>query len=339
MIKTILYVGSEYEYNIVANGESLNKKGFFNNFKTLGYDVTPIWFEGDHSDLQQEIVETAGRIRPDLIFFILQRDQVKPETLLILKENGHFIVNWFGDDHWRFESFTAKYANCFSVCITTHKFSIDKYLELGQSNVIQSEWASLSSSNDDQDIQYQYDVSFIGAANAYRKWFVKKLRSRGINIDCFGNRWPNGRIDDNQMEKIFRSSKINLSISNSTQYDIRYLLSNPRNIVNTLRNPKSGSHVKARNFEIPTFGGFQLTEYAPCIEDSFSIGKDLVCYRDIDDAEVLINYYLVHAAEREEIKQSGVQRARNSHNFVHRIKSFMRQLDELKSTRHMKSGV
>jgi hypothetical protein len=77
VIKTILYVGSEYEYNIVANGEALNKKGFFNNFETLGYDVTPIWYEGDHSDLQQEIIETAGIINPELIFFILHKEKVK----------------------------------------------------------------------------------------------------------------------------------------------------------------------------------------------------------------------------------------------------------------------
>jgi len=333
VIRSILYVGSKYEYNIPANGESLNKKAFNDNFKHLGYDVTSIWYEDDYADLQDEIINTADRIQPDLIFFVLQRDQVKTETLERLKSNGHYTVNWFGDDHWRFDKFTSRFANCFCACITTHKFSIDKYIQMGQTAVIRSEWASLASNVAYQDVEYQYDVSFVGGANAYRKWFVKELGARDIEVNCFGDRWPNGRVDDKQMEAIFRSSKINLGISNSTQYDIRYVFSHPKNLLNTFRNPKAGSHVKARNFEIPMRGGFQLTEYAPCLEEYFRIGKDISCYREIEDAELLINYYLRHEEEREAIKESGVKCARNSHTFVHRIENFLRQLDELIAAR------
>lgn len=336
MIKKILYVGSKYEYNIKANGEALNKKAFHDNFKHLGYEVTAIWYEYDYPDLQLEIIKMADNFKPDLVFFVLQKDQVKTETLERLKAQGHFTVNWFGDDHWRFENFTSKFAKCFSACLTTHKFSIDKYLQLGQTNVIRSEWASLASSVDYRDLEYRYDVSFIGGASAYRKWFVKELGSRGINVNCFGSRWPQGRIEDKEMEAIFSSSRINLGISNSTQYDIRYLISHPKNFVNTIRNPKSGSHVKARNFEIPMHGGFQLTEYAPCLEDYFRIGKEVACYREIDDAELLIKYYLNHEDEREAIRDAGVERARKSNSFTHRIIHFMRQLDELTESR--KSG-
>lgn len=329
MIETILYVGSKYEYNIAANGDSLNKRAFYDNFKNMGFDVTSIWYEEDYCDLQEEIIRTANVLAPDLIFFVLQRDQVKPETLAHLKASNYFTVNWFGDDQWRFDNFTSKFAKHFSACITTYKYSIDKYLDVGQSAVIRSEWASLESDSEINNLEYQYDVSFVGGANTYRKWFVKELGKRGISIECFGDRWPNDRVSYEQMEKIFCTSKINLSISNSTQYDIRYLLSSPRNILNTIRNPKSGSHVKARNFEIPAQGGFELTEYAPCLEESFQIGRELVCYRDIDDAEVLIRYYLNHDEEREEIRRRGVLRARQSHTFKHRISDFMQELDAM----------
>ena len=102
MIKTILYVGSKYEYNIAANGEALNKRAFHDNFRKLGYAVTSIWYEEDYPDLQGEIIATANSLKPDLIFFVLQREQVKAETLENLLAGGHFTVNWFGDDHWRF---------------------------------------------------------------------------------------------------------------------------------------------------------------------------------------------------------------------------------------------
>lgn len=335
MIKKIMYIGFQYEYGIQST-EAINNKGFFQNFKKMGFDITPVWYDGrSNEEIQEIVISTANKINPDMIFFILQKDQIQSRTLKQLKENHYFIVNWFGDDHWRFDSFSKFYANYFDACITTHKFSIDKYKLIGQNNIIKSEWASLASEIDYQNIEYKYDVSFVGSANAYRKWFVKKLESKGIKVHCFGDRWDNGKISYEQMEAIFSSSKINLSISNSTQYDVRYLLSKPRNIINTLRNPKAGSHVKARNFEIPTHGGFQITEYAPCLEDYFDLGKDVICYKDIDDAEMLIKYYLYHDKEREMIKCSGVQRARKSHTFEHRIKDFMEIINSLwKAKKH-----
>ena len=183
-----------------------------------------------------------------------------------------------------------------------------------------------------KNIEYRYDVSFIGGANAFRKWFVKELGKRGITVHCFGDRWENGRVSYEQMEEIFATSKINLNISNSTQYDIRYLLANPRNIVNTLKSTKNKSQTKARIFEIPVQGGFELTEYVPSLEDYFDIGSEIACYRDIDEAELLIKYYLSHNEEREAIKLNGVHKAREKHLFKNRIIEFMREIEKLKGS-------
>lgn len=326
MIKKILYIGSQFEYSKKENGESLNKKAFYANFVDLGYDVVPVWYDENYHDLQEEILQTAHNLQPDMIFFILQKDQISINTLLALKKDGHFMVNWFGDDQWRFDNFSSKFANYFDVCITTDKFSVDKYKAIGQQNIIRSQWASLES-RVDYNKDYNYDVSFIGGISAYRKWFVKELAKKGITVHCFGSGWNNGRISYEEMEHIFATSKINLNISNSTQYDIRYLLANPRNIINTLRGAKNKSQTKARIFEIPVQGGFELTEYVPSLEDYFTLGKEMVCYRDIDEAELLINYYLTHEAEREKIKLAGIERARKDHTFKNRIVDFMKEIN------------
>ena len=67
------------------------------------------------------------------------------------------------------------------------------------------------------------------------------------------------------------------------------------------------SQIKARNFEIPYFGGFKLADYVPTLENYFDIGKDVVCYNDVDEAELLIRYYLENEEEREIIKNSAHQ--------------------------------
>lgn len=330
MIKSILYIGSQYEYSKKENGESLNKRAFFDSFVKLGYDVTPIWYDNNYSDLQEEIINSAKKLTPDIIFFILQENQIEIDTLERLKQCGFFSVNWFGDDHWRFDAFSSKYANLFSACITTDKFSVSKYKSIGQENIIRSEWASLESHIKFEKPEYKYDVSFVGGTNRFRKWFVNELRSRKINVHCFGNGWENGRVTYEGMEEIFSKSKINLNISNSIQYDIRYLMASPRNILNTIRNKKNISQVKARDFEIPVQGGFSLAEYVPCIEDYFDIGKEIICYKDIEEAELLIKYYLSHDGEREKIKLAGVKKARQYHTFVHRIDAFMKEITDIR---------
>ena len=330
MIKTILYVGSQYEYSKKENGESLNKRAFFDGFLKLGYTVTPLWYDDDHKDLQEQIINSAEETKPDIIFFILQENQIKVETLKKLKKSGFFTVNWFGDDHWRFNLFTKHYANLFSACITTDKFSVKKYKLIGQNNIIRSEWASLESHVAYKKNKYKYDVSFIGGANSFRRWFVKRLELRNIKVDCFGNGWKSGRVSYADVEKIFATSKINLNISNSIQYDIRYILASPRSILNSLRNKKNISTVKARNFEIPVQGGFSLTEYVSGLDDYFNVGKEIACYKDINEAELLINYYLSNNSEREKIKLAGVERARDHHTFIHRIKHFMKEISAIK---------
>lgn len=337
MIKKILYVAFQYEYAKKENGTALNYKAWYENFVKLGYEVETLFYE-DYSkeDLQKKILEKVNYINPDLIFFILQTEQIETKTLNALKEQGFFTVNFFGDDQWRFDNWSSVYAPYFSACITTDKFSIDNYKVIGQKNIIRSQWASLDSQVSYVEVDYKYDVSFIGGINPYRKWFVKQLSKRGIKVHCFGNGWDNGRVTYGEMEEIFLTSKINLNISNSTNYDIRYLMSNLRAFLSTVksivRGGKNRSQTKARNFEIPVQGGFQLTDYVPTIEDYFYIGKELICYNSIDEVENLINYYLKYENVRESIKILGVKRARENHTFKHRIINFMEELESIKDS-------
>lgn len=335
MIKKILYISFQYEFGNPENGYAHNYKAWYENFLKLGYEVEPIFYDSHtKEELQYFIIEKAKSIKPDMIFFILQKNQVEFETLKKLKSLGFFTINFFGDDQWRFDDFSSKYANFFSACITTDKFSIDKYKAIGQNNIIYSQWGSLYSDIDYKDLNYKYDVSFVGGWSAYRKWFVSELEKRKINVNCFGDGWPNGRITYEQVEQVFVLSKINLNISNSISYDIRYLLSAPRNLLSTLkailkRVSKNSSQIKARNFEISVQGGFQLTDYVPSLEEYYTIGKEIVCYSNIDEAENLIHYYLKHDSERENIKSAGVEKARMEHTFKKRIVEFMKEIEKI----------
>lgn len=331
MMKKILFVALKYSYGVKEQGEALNKKALYDNFVAMDYEVECVWLDEYEQDtLQQVLLDRAKTFDPDMIFFKIFKHEVMLETLDKLGKR-YFTVNWFGDDQWRFEGFTAKYANHFDVCITTDKFAIDKYTRIGQGNVIRSQHASFENHATFSDIEYAYEVSFIGGVSAYRRWFVKALEKEGIAVACFGDGWENGRVSYEKMDEIFLTSKINLNISNSVSHDIRYLLANPRNLLSTIKasvvGGKNVSQTKARIFEIPVRGGFEITEYVPSLEDYFDIGKELICYNGVDEAALQIKYYLQHAKEREAIKEASVLKARTEHTYRHRVATFMERLD------------
>ncbi len=325
----ILYVDLQYDYGLKARGRNfIGLDGFKKSFEDLGHHVEMFYYDeylSNTQPMQHKLKECADKEKPDLIFFSIFQNQFEVDTLDYLKSK-YITINWFGDDTWRFDNFTSKYANHFTYCITTDKFSILKYKKIDQSNIIYSQWAAINTHERPIFEGYKYEVSFVGGFHPYRKWFIDNLKKRSINIEIFGNGWQNGSLSAKAMNKLFVNSKINLNIGNSNSFDIRYLFSGLRNFVNTFRSAKNSSQIKARNFEIPYFGGFQLTDYVPTIENYFDLGKEIVCYKDIDEAELLIKYYLENEDERESIKKSSHQNAINKHGYINRLESILNMI-------------
>ena len=332
MIKKILFIGLKYSYGEKELGESINEAAHSDVLKSLNYKVENLWIDEytPGEELQRVILNKAKEFQPDVIFFKIFRHEIQIETLLELGKN-FFIFNWFGDDQWRFGDFTSKYANYFDACITTDKFSIEKYRDIGQKNVIKSQHASFEDFTPCQNIVYKYDVSFVGGRSSFREWFVRKLKKQGIHVHCFGSGWEQGRVTYEEMREIFLTSKINLNISNSISYDLRYLMSSPKAILDVIRamilGGKDSSQVKARIFEIPVRGGFEITEYMPSLDDYFHIGRDLVCYGSVDEAETLIRYYLKDSNKREKIKERLVERSRGEHTYKIRMLDAMQEIE------------
>lgn len=339
-ISKILVVCLKYSYGNPERGEGLNNLAIVEPLRNLGYEVEVLWIDKYlHScNIDNILISRCHSFSPDIVFFKLFREEISTQTLMNIK-NNYFTVNWFGDDQWRFDHFTSKYANCFDACITTDKFSINKYYTIGQCNVIKSQHASFSNFEDYHNVDYQYDVSFVGSCNSYRKWVVDYLRAKGFKIVCFGYGWENGAISYEKMSKVFRNSKINLNLSNSLSHDIRYVFSSISSFLFYIKqlltsHSKIGTQVKARNFEIPIRGGFELTEYVPSLEDYFTIGTNIACYSSIDDLVNLIDYYLTNDKEREQLKHFSVRHARNNHTYQSRIHKCMIEIHRLFHTKN-----
>lgn len=311
----VMLVDIQYDYGDPKRGiNTIGEYGFRRAIESLGHEVVPFYYDDDlaGSDaLQVRVFEAAKAIHPELIVFCLFRDQFKPATIEKLSKIAP-TLNWFGDDTWRFDNFSSVYAPHFDYVVTTDKFSVQRYRDLGVSNVIVSQWAAIDlHKRAEFSGRYEYDASFIGQFHPYRAWIINSLKKSGLKVEAFGLGWPNGPISSEKMNYTFRHSKVNLNIGNSTSLKIPYLLSHWKALPLAIKSRKNRSQIKARNFEIPYFGGFQLSDDVPGLDDWFADGKEIVTYKTVADAISKTRYYLEDDLARESIRAAGQARAQN----------------------------
>jgi spore maturation protein CgeB len=271
--------------------------------------------------LQRDLLAAAERFRPQVVFFTLYQEQFQPDTLDVLRRNA-LTVNWFCDDQWRFESFSCRYAPHFSWVVTTDRFAVDKYRDRGLEHVILSQWAAGEVGDEDGPGPdgYAFDVSFVGGVNPFRKWMVGELAKRGIDVACFGTGWPRGRVTYPRMQEIFRTSKVNLNLSNSRSFDLRFAFASLGNLLHVRGTPKDKEQIKGRHFEVGAWGGFQLTNYVEFLEDYFEIGKEIAVFGALDDLPDKIRFYLRNEDLRRRIAAAGRRRIGAQHTYAHRFR-------------------
>lgn len=347
----VLFAGLKYDYGIISRGESLERKAFVPALSNSSTSFFTFWLEengfpDERDSLQRRLREYADQVQPDVIFFVLMKDEVSIDTLSYLSKN-YITINWFCDDTWRFEDYTKKIIPYLSFAITTEKYVLNEYKKNGYTNVILSQWATIDYDKtlDPSNVVYKYDVSFVGGKNPTRSWIVDQLKKNNINVNCFGSGWEKGRVSYDEMCDIFYHSKINLNLSNSTSTEIfflRYILKNilisifqifDKNVssyfydvkthLNDLRfyflSKKGSEQMKARNFEIPGFGGFQLSQYSLGIEDYYEVGKEIAVYTNVQELIKQCKYYLENEEFRKNISLNGYIRT-EEHTYKNRIK-------------------
>jgi len=342
----IILVTMQYGYGNKENGiDYISRDGFQCTLEKLGHTVLPLYYDDyidDNLPLQSHIKKVADDYLPDLILYLSYGEQFSIETLDYLKSK-YKTAAWFGDDSWRFDSYSKKYANHFTYCITTDSYSVNKYKKVGQHNIILSHWAVIDQYPVPKFKGYEYDVTFIGGYHKYRDWYLSELRMQGVRVEVFGRGWGNGYLSPERMTEIFASSKININIADYDPYDFRYILSQSSSVVKRIKDTvrmsfctdkfikkikvyNSIGQIKQRTFEIPFFGGFQISDYSPAIQNFFELGQEIVCSKDVKEAALLAKYYLENEEERETIKQRGHIRAVNNYGYSNCLANILEKI-------------
>ncbi|HUW15262.1 MAG TPA: glycosyltransferase, partial [Anaerolineae bacterium] len=149
-------------------------------------------------------------------------------------------------------------------------------------------------------------VLFVGKCYGRRAEIVQGLQQRGVDVQAYGQGWPNGPVSTEAMVDLMNRAIITLGIGETT--DPALLL------------------LKGRDFEAPMCGAFYLAQDNPELATHYDIGGEIVTWRDVPDLADKCRYYLAHPQEVEQIRRAGAARARAEHTWRRRFEDAFRAL-------------
>lgn len=305
---------------------------YFNFYQTLlqmGHEVELFDYAAEIRDLgkegmNQKLLARIREWRPTVAVFSLYTDQFEPKTIKALSAYTKTFC-FFHDDTWRVE-YSRFWARQFDYFSTPDLHGEMKYREIGLQNAIYFPFGCNEQIFRRSDVEKKYDVSFVGGWHPYRAWLIERIRKAGISVEVAGYRWPKGEIDQEGMVKIFNESRINLNLSNSASWDVRYLAASPRALINRLRSKKNIEQMKARIFEVNGCGSFQLSYFVEGLANCYDIDREIAVYADADDLVEKIRFYLAHETLRESIALAGFERTVQDHTYARRFQIVFRRM-------------
>lgn len=309
----VLYVANRYDYGDYTRGLGYVHYNFYDTFLRSGYSF--IYFDYDRiaqrfgaKKTSQMLRETIYRYQPEFLFYFHCRDIIDHSVWKeVSNELPTKTMIYLADDFWRHE-FTQSISSLFNLVVTLDKTAYKKRLNHGSPNLFLSQWGINQFMYRDLGLKRIYDVSFIGQAYGNRSKIINKLREAGIKVNTFGKGWPGQkRIHQSDLLKIYNQSKIVFNISYTSHGNFA---------------------INARDFEAPPCGALLFTQETSDIHDYFIPEKEIVTYRDFDDAIKKIKYYLENQEEAKLIARAGQKRVLTDHTYGKRFQEIFKRIIE-----------
>ncbi|MDI6791363.1 MAG: glycosyltransferase [bacterium] len=314
----------KYDYGRPEQGVSFEHANFFSTLECMGHDL--IYFDFmtllaklGRDGMNRSLIRKVAEIRPDLMFCCLFSDQFDYKAIRSITESGIVTLNWFCDDHWRFDNFSRHWAHAFRWVATTDTWALPKYAGIGYNHALFTQWACNHYHYRRLNLPFEYDVSFVGMAHGDRPKLIARLRDAGIYVVTRGTGWPEDRVRQEEMIAIFNKSRINLNLSNAS--------CRPSFWKRLWRGSRAQlQQIKGRNFEVTGCGGFLLTSPAERLDDFYIPNHEVVVFDNILDLIDKIHYYLGHDTERQAISEAGYNRTIREHTYEHRFTDLFKRM-------------
>lgn len=148
--------------------------------------------------------------------------------------------------------------------------------------------------------------SFVGSRKQEREKVIASLCENGVEVEIFGAGWPAGDwVED--PATVFRHSQINLGIGYATPSAV---LTQP----------------KGRDIECPGVGACYLTTYNWELTELFEIGREILCYRNIEELIEIYSHYAQRPEACLRIAQAAHRRCHAEHSWEKRLRTVFREV-------------
>ncbi|MGH7953830.1 MAG: glycosyltransferase family protein, partial [Limisphaerales bacterium] len=264
----------------------------------------------------RDFAAAQKNLAPDVVFFYARPAILSEATFEVLRRTWHCPL--FGmslDDKMEFLPYGIfssgndnyqHWAAKFDLNLTNCLAAVEWYQQRGLPCLYSPQGVHLT---DDLSLpasaDFKYEFSFLGSRKPEREIIINELLRFGIPIKLFGSGWPNGQWVDNP-NAIYRGTQINLGIG----------LASPSLTLTT---------VKGRDFECPGVGACYLTTYNWELADFYELGREILCYRSVEELIEMHAFYRKRPEECLKIAQAAWRRCVAEHTWEQRFRKIFQQ--------------
>lgn len=309
----ILYAASRWDYGDRSHGPSFEEQSFLPAWRTIAGNVVTVdpfqirkeyGYAAAATAFRNALIEAA----PDLVFLVLINDELKPSDVRWASSQAT-TVNWFCDDHWRFDAFSRIYAPHLHLSVTTDPAAVSKYRAIG-ATVHLSQWACPFYDASSVPVATRKVASFVGQRYGRRGPVLRKIERAGVPVDAHGRGWSTGRVSFDEMPTVFRQAAVNLNFSDSWT---------PRLAPWRVRRRQ----LKARVFEILGCGGVMLTQSSDTLSDYFTPGVHCLEWRTEAECVEMVRYLVDNPGVARAMASTGQRYVAREHMYTHRLRSLL----------------
>jgi spore maturation protein CgeB len=323
----ILFVADEWDYGDRARGHSFEYDTLFQTLVKEGHDAHLLDVGTlralPANEVDRAVRSAVARVEPELVFCFLFKTEIPPATLARVRdEDGVPVVNWFADDHWRYDDFSRAYAPSLTLSVTTSSSAAARYEADGYRHLF-SQWgyAHLVYGVPDPAVAPVPTVVFVGQPYGERAGTLESLEQalpNGSSVDVYGHGSTLGRVTAPEMIRLFNTSAAAVNFSSSWQPGILDRLKRGR-----LRRRHVPPQLKARVFEVTGAGGLLLTQPSEDLERYFEGGREIVIFETLGELVEAAREALANGEWRQAVARAGFERCHAEHTMSHRLRDVL----------------
>ena len=302
-------------------------KGLFAAMKDKGYEVKVLPLGNYEKEKQREVLEAViTDFKPDYVFTAGWSIGIFDVDIFIdtIKKFKIPHVYWAAEDPIFFDEVSMVFAPHCDYVFTTSIECKKIYRSLGKdtSTLLFGCNPKIFRKTEPKP-EYQHDIVLV--ANNY-DWFttdksfrrksiqdiVAPLVSNGYDIKIFGSDSWIKAGDGSSIEEKYYGGYVNY-------YETPYIYSSAKIVLGIQSVNTSITQTSVRTYEILGTGAFHLTCYTPSHENIFNNHEHLVWSNSPKETLELIDYYLNHDKERQEIAKQGQDEVLSKHTYAHRV--------------------